>query len=239
MSANKNEELELENVKNTTIEELGGVNGFVQRNGKIIIIAALAVIVIVGGVMFAIRNSRENEEKAALALSRIENVYMAGDYRNALNPSDSIPTVRGEKALGLLAIVNEYGSTAAGERAALFAADAYFNLEKFNEAKTYYEKAINADADIVKVGGYAGTAACDEKNGKLKEAATNYMKAVDLIDDAMLKLRYMYFAGLCNEKAGNKDDAIKIYRNIIDLNKYGEFNNLAKAGIVRLGEEVE
>ena len=44
---------------------------------------------------------------------------------------------------------------------------------------------------------------------------------------------------LCNEKSGNKDESLKIYRTIVELNRYGEFNNLAKAGIIRLGAEIE
>jgi tetratricopeptide (TPR) repeat protein len=226
---------ELENTEQTD----NSVNAFVQKNGKMIVIISVAVIVLVGLILLFKSNSQKNEENAMIALSRVETYYFQGDYENALFAPDSLPTVRDKKVIGLVKIVNEYGSTKAGERATLFAADAYFNLGKFPDAKIYYEKAIQSKNNEIKVGGYAGSAACNEKDGKLKDAAANYLKAVNLINDEGLKLRYLYFAGLCSEKTGEKNEAKKIYRQIINLNKFSEFNNMAKAGIVRLGEDVE
>jgi tetratricopeptide (TPR) repeat protein len=220
-------------------EKPNPINVFIQKNGKMIIIFCIAVIVIVGLVMLFRSNSQKNEATAAHELSRIETYYVKGDYENALKPNDTIPTVRGEKVVGLLSIVDEYGSTLAGQRATLYAADAYYALGKFAEAKTYYDKAIGSSIDVIKIGGLAGMAACSEKDGKFKEAADGYTQAANLITDDQLRLRYLYFSGLCNEKAGNKDAAKQVYRDIINLNKFGEYMNLAKAGITRLGEPIE
>jgi len=234
------EELNLENETAAFDKEaIGGVNRFVQKNWKVIIILSLAVIVLVGLILLFRANSQKNEHNASKALARIETYFLSGEYENALFAPDSLPLIRGEKVIGLIKIVEEYGTTKAGERAALYTADAYYQIAKYNEAKIYYEKSINSKISDIKVGGYAGAAACDEKDGKLQVAADNYLKAVKLIQDDGLKLRYMYFAGLCIEKSGKKDEAKKIYRDIIDLNKFGEFNNMAKAGIVRLGDIIE
>ena len=246
MRNNKSHEEELDNEEefleegfNPNEKNQKGINGFIQKNGKTIIVVSLAVIVLVGLMLLFRSNSQKNETNAAKALSRIEAYYLDGEYEIALYSSDTLPLVRGEKIIGLVAIVNEYGSTSAGQRATLFAADAYYNINDFSEAKKYYEKAIKSNIDVVKIGGLAGAAACNEREGKMKEAADGYIKAANLIQDDGLKLRYMYFGGLCYEKAGNNDLAIKTFRSIINLNKFGEFNNLAKAGIVRLGEDIE
>lgn len=236
------EELNTEKENTTSNKEItkaGGINEFVQKNWKMIIVFSVAVIVLVGLILLFRANNQKNEQNASKALSRIETYFLSGQYENALYAPDSLPMIRGEKVIGLIKIVEEYSSTKAGERAALYAADAYYQISKFNEAKVYYEKSINSSINDIKIGGYAGTAACDEKDGKLQDAATNYLKAVELIQDDGLKLRYMYFAGICNEKSGKKEDAKEIYRKIINLNKFGEFNNMAKAGIVRLGDVVE
>ena len=219
--------------------ESDGVNHFVQKNGKMIILCSAAVIVLVGLIMLFRTSSQKNEVDAAKALSRIEAYYLRGEYENALYGNDTLPLVRGEKVIGLVAIVKEFGSTAAAQRAALFAGDSYYILSRFPESKRYYDKAAKSKLDVIKVGGLAGAAACNEKEGKFKEAADGYIKAAELIQDDGLRLRYMYFAGLCYEKIGSLDLARKAYRNIINLNKFGEFNNLAKAGIVRLGENIE
>ncbi len=235
---NSQEELENENVR-SSVQQDKGVNNFVQKYSKVIILSAVAIIVIVGLVLFIRSNNAKNEANAAKALSRIEKYYLEGSYENALNGNDSLPTVRGEKIVGLVKIVEEYGSTAAGERAALYAADCYFNLKKTSDAKIYYEKILKSDIDVIKTGGLAGTAACNEIDKNYSEAAENYLKAAELIPDDMQKLRYMYFAGLCKEKLGDTEAALKIYRDIVNLNKYGEFNNLAKSGLVRLGTDIE
>lgn len=241
---NKNKKDDLAKKVNDTISDNdgnkeGGINGFVQKNGKMIIIASVAVIILVGLILLFNANSKKNEANAAKALARIEQYYTRGEYQTALHGNDTLPLVRGEKVIGLVSIINEYSSTSAGNRAMLYAADSYYMLGKYSEAKNYYEKAIKSSIDVIKIGGLAGTAACDEKMGKIKEASEGYLKAANIIDDDVMKMRYLYFAGLCNEKSGNSEEAIKIYRSIVDLNKYGEFNNQAKAGIVRLGKDID
>ncbi|MBQ6268687.1 MAG: tetratricopeptide repeat protein [Bacteroidetes bacterium] len=238
---NSNEELENENELMPTGvgSKVNSINKFVQKYSKIIIIVSIVIVVCAGLIYLIIANNAKKEANASKALARIEQYYTKGDYKNALKGNDSLPTVRGEKVIGLLEIIKEYGSTSAGERASLYAADSYFKLGNYKEAKIYYEKAIKSGIDVINVGGYAGVAACNEKSGNYKEAAEGYLKAVDYINDDSQKMRYMYFAALCKEKAKDKEEAIKIYRDILELNKYGEFNNLAKAGITRLGAEVE
>lgn len=235
----ENEEIDVVSENENHAKESKGVNAFVQRNGKLIIILSVAVIVVVGLILLFKANNEKNTTNASKALARIEEYYLKGEYENALYGNDTLPTIRGEKIIGLVDIVNEYGSTTAGKRAALYAGEALFVLGKYPEAKGYYEKAIQANIDIIKVGGLAGSAACNERDGKIKEAASEYQKASELITEDALKMRYLYFAALCYEKAGESDKAKDFYRNILNLNKYGEYNNLAKAGIVRLGEVIE
>ena len=242
MKDNKTREELSQEVKTTSLEnkpELRGANGFIQKHWKMIITMSVAVIILVGLILLFRANSEKNELNASKALARIETYFLEGQYEVSLYAPDSLPMIRGEKVIGLIKIVEEYGSTKAGERAALYVADAFYQLSKFSDAKVYYEKTINSSVPEIKIGGYAGTAACDERNGKLQDAAENYLKAVNLIDDEGLKMRYMYFAGLCKEKAGKPEEAKNIYRDIVNLNKFGEFNNMAKAGIVRLGDIVE
>ncbi|MCL2039816.1 MAG: tetratricopeptide repeat protein [Bacteroidetes bacterium] len=235
------EELNAEN-ETTTLDnssEAGGVNAFIQKNWKTIIILSAAVIVLIGLIYLFQANSKQNEYNASKYLARIETYFLEGRYEDALYAPDSLPLIRKEKVKGLIKIVEEYGSTKAGDRASLYTADAFYQLGKYAEAKTYYEKVISSKIPDIKLGGYAGLGACNERDGKLEDAAANYLKAVELISEEGLKLRYMYFAGLCTEKTGKKDEAIKIYRDIINYNKFGEFNNMAKAGIVRLGDVIE
>jgi len=233
------EHLENEIIAPEQENNAGGIIGFIQKKWKIIAIFFVAIVVLIALILMYKANTEQNEYNAAKALARIEVYFLNGEYENALFAPDSLPLVRGEKVIGLIKIINEYASTKAGERATLYAADAYYQLAKYNEAKTFYEKSSNSKIPDIKIGGYAGTAACNEKEGKLQLASENYLNAVNLIQDDGLKVRYMYFAGLCNEKSGKRDEAKKIYRDIIDLNKFGEFSNMAKAGIVRLGDIIE
>ena len=237
--SNKNLNEELENQLDDNNQPTNPVNAFMQRNGKKITLIAISVILLIGLLFLYNSNKQKNEDEALITLARIELYYQVGEFENALFAPDELPTVRGEKVVGLVHIVSKYGNTKAGQRATLLAADAYYQLGNFNEAKLYYEKATKSNNNEIKIGGYAGTASCIEKDGKLKEAADLYQKAANLVLDETLKLRYLFFSGLCNEKSGNNELAKKIYRDIITLNKFGEFHNMAKAGIVRLGEDIE
>ncbi len=221
------------------------INLFVHENRKLVSWISIGLVLIVVVVYFASdyinKSAKENQEKAATALSRVLPVYNAKDAQSiklALY-GDKTFQVRGEAVIGLVDIVKKYESTPQGKLAALYAAN-LFNLDKkYSEAEKYFNIALDADSKLVIEGAYAGLGAVEEAKGSFDKAITNYRKAVDNYSNYASKNRYEYYIGLCSEKLNKKDEAIKIYKGIISENKSFEFVGRAKAGLVRLGTIIE
>jgi len=188
---------------------------------------------------FYLRNKSINDsQRASVLLTRVMEYYEAADYEKALN-GDPNRTYVGEPVKGLKFIADEFGSTDQGKIAALYAANALFNTEKQKESNKYFEQAAGSSADIIKMGGIAGLASVEEFEGKYKEAAEKYIEASQLSDVDNIKTRYLFYAGLCFEKANDKKQAEQYFREVIKTSEFGEFSALAKSGLTRIGTIIE
>lgn len=234
---------DLENLENDEIGTLAsGSNeeaNVISKYGKLIIIASVVIVAIIGGIYYFSYTSEKNQEAAATALSRIKMYFDQEMYSKALAGGDSVPQVRGEKVLGLKEIADEYGSTPSGKFAALLAGESYLQLNQFADAKKYFEIASGADSEILEKGGYAGLGVCFEKENNYQEAVKNYEKAFAKATDASSKGRYMLYAAMCYAKLGDKEKAIALFTDIVKDKELGEFANPAKAELVRLGTIIE
>ncbi len=220
------------------MEPASGALGFIQKYRNIIIIVSIAIVVIGALSYFFKVQSDAKSNKASLALSRVLPFYATQDYDRALNGDPSV-RVRGEKIMGLKAIVEEYGSTESGMLAALYAGNIMLDKGQVNEAKKYFETAGDSESELVVTGANAGIAACYEKENNFAEAAKLYEKTSKTATEGGIKERYLLYAGLCWEKANNKEAAIKFFREVIGLDEYSEFAGDAKSGLVRLGTIIE
>ncbi|MEI6088952.1 MAG: tetratricopeptide repeat protein [bacterium] len=212
--------------------------GFITRNSKVIIVLGVAVIAVVLLIYYFNWRAEKRYNEASLALMRVIEYYQIGEYETALNGNPQIQ-IRGEKLKGLKEISDEYSSTEPGKTAAFFAGLSATKLGEVKEAKDFYVEASKSKSEAVSMGGFAGMASCFETEGNYKEAAENYIKAADKALDDNSKARYMYFAGLSFEKAGDKQKAGEFYKRIVDELEKSSFINYAKSGLVRLGIEFE
>jgi len=217
------------------------VQNFVEENRKLVIGISLGVLVL-AVLFFFIKNridesNREDSINASAAISRIMQYYQDGNYQKALN-GDSAKKVQGEKVIGLIEIVNKYEGTDQGKYAALYTASALINLNRYQEAKKYFEIALKSPAKIVQEGANAGLATVYEMEGKYKEAADYYEQAALIAVELGLKNRYQFFQALCLENAGDKEKAEKLYKEVIGDNR-SDYVNSAKAGLIRLGTIIE
>ncbi len=221
------------------------INHFVLHNRKIVswvsIGAVLLVVIVYFGIDYMGKVARENQEKAGTALSRVLPFYQAKDAQSiqAALYGDKTMTIRGEKIIGLVEIVQKYDGTPQGKLAALYAGNCFYLTGKYEESTKYYKIATDADSKLVLEGAYAGIGAVSEARGKYDDAITNYQKAVENNTNFASKNRYEYYIGLCNEQLGKKDEAIKIYKSIIGENKTADFVARAKSGLTRLGTIIE
>ena len=204
---------------------------------SVFIVVAIAIVVI-GAVWFFRYKQEQDSIRASVLLSRVSAYIESADFQKALD-GDPAMKYGSESVVGLIKIVKDFEGTDQGKIAALHAASAYSALNKYKEAKKYYEIAKNSSAKDIQAGANAGLASCLELEGKFVESAEMYEKASTLSDVENVKARYLTYSALCYEKANNKENAEKYFRQVVDFYKNSEFVSIAKSGLVRIGTVIE
>jgi tetratricopeptide (TPR) repeat protein len=128
----------------------------------------IAGLVVIG---FLWTKSRaDSNEKATAMLAKVAPYYDEGRYDLAIN---GVPQ---EGTQGLQAIVDEHGSTKAGEIAKLYLANSYFALKNYDKALSTYDD-ISVSDKMITSSAYAGLASCYEVKGDFSHAASYFEKA--------------------------------------------------------------
>ncbi len=227
--------------KQDNLNTIEKIQNYIQNNSKKIITYSIIVIAVTA-LFFFIKNKFESDavekkEEASVSLARILPYYNEANYDVALKGEPTV-TIRGEKVIGLTEIVENYEGLEEGKVAALYAGNCLLNLNKFEESKKYFEIALKSEANTVLEGANAGMGVALESLKDYANASKYYEEASKLGVTVGSKNRYAFFSGICYEKAGNKDKAIEIYKEII-LEAGSEYVGLSKARLIRLGTVIE
>lgn len=192
---------------------------FFQKNGKVLLIAVVAIIVIIAG-YFCYKSfiSGPREEKASTAIARGQEYFNSEQFDKALNGD-------GAGYAGFVKIASDYSSTKAGNLANLYAGLSYANLGKWQDAVKYLENfdpsndAMVSPAAIEALGNaYAHVGQVDKAISKLKDAASKAdSKAKDGVNNSLSPV-FLLQAGQLLESQNKPDEALKIYQDI--KNKY-------------------
>jgi tetratricopeptide (TPR) repeat protein len=242
----KRKEKDMEEVKNLKIDPQNAEGAdvivksqdFVQQNKGMITVVSIVIIAIIALAYYYRVKTAEDIKEASVELSRITPLYQEGEYEKALN-GDPEYTVRGENVLGLTQIAEEYSGTEQGRLAALYAGKSYLHLGDFVNAKKYFDIALDSDAELTRMGANAGLAVCYENDGSYSEAASYYEQAANLAPKSEIKYRYMYFSGLCFEKAENKQKASKLYKDIVFMSDKSQYAGEARVRLDAIGTVIE
>ncbi len=217
-----------------TVEEISERSKYIRYG----VIAAGVIVLLVGGWLLYGYYQDNAQRQASIQLSRIRPYYEQNVFDAALNGLGNA-TMRGEKVPGLKAIADENSGNEAGKLAALYAANSFVALGDFNQAERYFDQASSASAPITRLGGLAGLASCKAQKNASAEAAKLYEEAASVAEKMGEEDRFRLFAALQYEKAGQKDQALKIYQAIAAMPEFSEITSEAKFGIVRLGGTVQ
>lgn len=148
----------------------------------------------------------ERSEEAQLLLGTILTEYEAGNWRAALDGTDDTP--------GLLEIADQYGSTATGEQATFFAADALYQLGETEAALDMFEE---YDGDgLLQASALAGQAAIWEQNGEFSRAAGLYERAAGAYTSPASTPGYLVDAGRAYAAAGDVEPAQGALQRVVD-----------------------
>lgn len=178
-----------------------------ETNKKFMTNIGIAIVIVIAGGWFYINNNNTNNEKAANEFAKIFSYYDNGQYLLAIN---GLPE---KNVRGFQAIVSDYGSTKYGNIAKFYLANSYFNTGEYDKALEWYDDA-SLDASILEVSRIAGVAACYEVKLNFADAAKYFQKAGKLNANDPNAAEYLSNAARNFVKAGNKEQAIELYKLI-------------------------
>lgn len=198
-------EIKNENAE-AVVEAVSKTEQFFEKNGKLLTIILVAVVVIAAGIFcwykFAYQ-PKVVEAQGQMAVA--EQNFRAGDYDLALNGDGN--------DLGFVQVLDQYGAKA-GKSVYFYAGVCELQLGNYKEAIKYLESykgkdaILNARATACIGDAYAGLE-------DYKKALGYYEKAAAVIDN-MYAAGYLLKAGLVSEKLGDNAKALTFYKKIKD-----------------------
>ncbi|MBR4187216.1 MAG: tetratricopeptide repeat protein [Bacteroidaceae bacterium] len=188
-------------------ETLAASRSFYEKNKKTILYGVGSVLFIIIAALlihqFYItpRNNRANE-----SIFRAEQAFLDGNYEKALNGEG--------ESMGFLAVIDEYGSTKAGNIACLYAAKCYAATEKYQEAIDMLEKFDGCGDALISPAAIALKGNCYAELGQNEKAAELLVEAAKEADNNTVSPTCLLQAGQLYVALGQKDKALDCYNQI-------------------------
>ncbi len=222
------------------------VKGFWEKFSRPIIYVGSAIILLIAG-WYAYKEFivAPKEQKASELIFPAENLFAkmasGGFNKDSVNILLNSGELEGKKITGLLKIINQYGGTAAGNRAKYMTGASYLHIKEFDKAIKYLSDFDGNGASQVQSKAYIllGHAYAEQK--KTSEALSNYKKAASVnTKDEFFAADALILAAAYADATGNSKEAISLYEEVKE--KYpsnaavqnGEVDkNLAKLGVIK------
>lgn len=178
-----------------------------QSNKKILNGVLTGVVVLAVVVVAYLNNVNSNNVKATSELGKITSYYDQGKYDVAINGNLQ------ENVRGLQAIVDDYGSTKAGELATFYLANCYFAQANYDKALQYFLD-VDVSDELISVSALSGAAACYEAQGNYEKAASTFEKAAFKYAKDVNAAENIFHAGKNYLVLGNKEKASELFKKI-------------------------
>jgi tetratricopeptide (TPR) repeat protein len=194
---------------------------FWGRHGKLITIASVVVIVIVGG-WYAYQNFvvKPKEAKAADVIFKAEEYFRLDSVNKALNGDG--------QSWGFLRVISKYGGTDAGNLASFYAGSCYLKLKDYQNAIKYLKK-FDGDSKPVQARAYKLLGDAHADLGKNAEALSFYKKAASHFEkDQAVSAEYLFTAAYFADRVmKDQKQAIALYKEV--KTKYPSTNQATEA----------
>ena len=178
-----------------------------QTNKKLVNGALFGLVVLVVVVVAYLNNVNSNNQKATAELGKVLRYYDQGTYEVAINGNLQ------ENIRGLQAIVDDYGSTRAGELAKFYLANCYFAQSNYDKALKYYLD-VDVKDDLISASALAGAASCYESKGDHVKAASTFEKAAFRSSKDVNVPENIFHAAQNYLAAGNKEKAAELFKKV-------------------------
>lgn len=193
---------------------------FIEKYTKQLIYGFVAIVAIVA-IVLGVRHGYliPREKKATAALFKGEQYFARDSFSLALNGN-------GVDFEGFDAIIDQYGSTKAGNLAKAYAGISYYRLGN-QEMAMKNLKSFKAKDNMISpaITGLIGD--CYVNLGQVKEGISYFEKAANQANNEVVSPTYLKKAGIAYESLGQYNDAAKAYSTIKE--KY--FNSMEASDI--------
>lgn len=179
---------------------------FLERNQKLIGIVIGAIVIVAAGYLGTKKFYLEPRGKEAQQqMFQAQNYFEKDSFNLALNGDGSNP--------GFLDIIDDFGSTTAGNLARYYAGISYLHMGKYNDAIGYLKK---FDTDDLLLGPIALGAQGDAQLelGQKDKALDLYKQAYKMNDNELTAPIYMRKAAELLESSNKNNEALELYEAI-------------------------
>jgi len=187
-------------------QQLSKTEEFIENNKKVVFglggVIALIIVAFFGYRYYMNNLNQEAQKEMFQAVYWYEN----GEYDLALNGDGN--------NFGFLAIVEDYGSTKAGNLASFYLGSIYLQQGQFETAIEYLED-FSSDDLLVQARAYALIGDAYMELGNYSKAADQYGKAADYKSNEEFSPVYLMKQGLAYEKANDLEAAMGSYQKVV------------------------
>lgn len=184
---------------------LGRGEAFLKQNSKVLAGVLIAVVVLIGGILFFQINTQNQNEEAQKEMFQAVYFYEQDSVQLALN-GDGINA-------GFLTIADEYPRTDAANLAHFYIGSIYLSERKYEEALTELEQ-FSSDDFLVQAKAYSLIGDANMELGNTEEAIANYKKAAEYDENKFFTPKYLTKLAIAYEAAGKNEEAIAAYSEI-------------------------
>lgn len=189
------------------VEVRDQAQGFFEKNQRLIFGLGVALILVFGGLLIY-----KNFYQAPREVEAIDQMNLA-QYQFERDSFAQALTSPGVGSSGFLDIIDNYGGTEAANLATYYAGISYLNLGQF-EAALDYLKDYSPSGDILPVMKYGALGDTYSELGQMSEAISNYQKAANQGENAVLASYYLKKLGMLHEKQGDLEAAREAYQEV-------------------------
>jgi len=207
------------------IDQVGNVltrtEQYIEDNRKVLMIVVIAILVVVGGYLgYKKLYIAPMEAEAHQEMFMAEQYFAKDSFKLALNGDAQYP--------GFISIIDQYGSTKAGNLSNYYAGICYLNMGQFDKTIEYLSDFSTDDKMLYPISqGAIGDA--NLELGKNEEALTFYKKAADDKPNDFTSPFYLMKAGFVLEKLNRWEEALAIYERVEkEFNRTNEGRKIEK-----------
>lgn len=198
----KNVEKEQEQV---VAEAVSKTETFFEQNGKKVVIALVVIVLLVAG---GYAYKKLVIDRGAATASEL--IVEAQERFGVENPDFALALNGDEQGAGFLDVVEQYGSTAAGNLAKHYAGVCYLRLGDLENAEKYlaqYSAVEGIPGEILNAQNLGLRGDVEVEKGDYAAAIALYKKAVSASKNELTAPLYLYKQILANVALGNKEAA--------------------------------